>query len=92
MREDGKFYINGEIPEGQASVTALLSDCFELAYDLRNDASEERGEEGTSHDAPDDDEDHEEKHGGPSSVLWRRVIAQTANDQGVGSRSVGVTN
>lgn len=44
MRKDGKFMVGGDIPEGQASVTNLLSECFELAYDLRNEA-EERDED-----------------------------------------------
>jgi hypothetical protein len=44
MRKDGKFMVGNDIPEGQASVTALLSECFELAYELRNDA-EENGED-----------------------------------------------
>lgn len=35
MRSDGKFIINGEIPEGQAAVADLLAECFDLAYDLR---------------------------------------------------------
>ncbi|CAI6338555.1 unnamed protein product [Periconia digitata] len=40
MRVDGKFMIGNEIPEGQGSVTQLLSECFELAYELRNDAED----------------------------------------------------
>lgn len=50
MRQDGKFMINGDIPEGQGSVTALLSECFDLAYELRTDAERE--------DEPDSDEDN----------------------------------
>ncbi|KAH7125379.1 hypothetical protein B0J11DRAFT_614766 [Dendryphion nanum] len=38
MRVDGKFMVGTEIPDGQGSVTQLLEECFELAYDLRNDA------------------------------------------------------
>ncbi|KAI9652648.1 MAG: hypothetical protein M1831_006634 [Alyxoria varia] len=49
MRQDGKFIVNDDIPEGQASVIELLTECFEMAYDLRNDA-----------DARDDDDDEEE--------------------------------
>jgi hypothetical protein len=40
MRKDGKFSVNGEIPEGQGSVSALLAECFEMAYELRNEADE----------------------------------------------------
>ena len=38
MRVDGKFMIGGEIPDGQGNVTQLLEECFELAYELRNNA------------------------------------------------------
>jgi hypothetical protein len=41
MRKDGKFMVGDEIPDGQGRVTQLLEECFELAYDLRNDAEEE---------------------------------------------------
>ncbi|KAL9071794.1 MAG: hypothetical protein Q9157_005337 [Trypethelium eluteriae] len=43
MRVDGKFMVGSDIPEGQGSVTTLLAECFELAYDLRT-AAEERQE------------------------------------------------
>ncbi|KAF2013838.1 hypothetical protein BU24DRAFT_424870 [Aaosphaeria arxii CBS 175.79] len=45
MRVDGKFMVGNEIPDGQGSVTQLLEECFELAYELRNEAEEnESGE------------------------------------------------
>ncbi|KAB8542124.1 hypothetical protein FH972_025587 [Carpinus fangiana] len=58
MRQDGKFVINGDIPEGQGSVTELLSECFELAYDLRNDA--EGNQPDSSRDVTDDEGDEPE--------------------------------
>lgn len=42
MKKDGKFMVGGDIPEGQASVTTLLSECFELAYELRTEAEERK--------------------------------------------------
>lgn len=54
MRHDGKFIVNGDIPEGQGSVTSLLSECFEVAYELRADAEREEAED------DDEDEDDEE--------------------------------
>jgi hypothetical protein len=53
MKVDGKFMVNGDIPEGQASVNELLAECFELAYELRIAAeeAEEAGESNAS-DAP----------------------------------------
>ncbi|KAL1968896.1 hypothetical protein VTN77DRAFT_1257 [Rasamsonia byssochlamydoides] len=35
MRVDGKFFVGNDIPEGQASVNALLAECYDLAYELR---------------------------------------------------------
>jgi len=58
MRHDGKFIVNGDIPEGQGSVTALLSECFDLAYELRNEADENK-----SDDDDGDDNDEDEKGG-----------------------------
>ncbi|KAJ4294494.1 hypothetical protein N0V90_008185 [Kalmusia sp. IMI 367209] len=40
MRVDGKFVVGDDIPDGQGSVTQLLEECFELAYELRNDAED----------------------------------------------------
>ncbi|KAF2002660.1 hypothetical protein P154DRAFT_618390 [Amniculicola lignicola CBS 123094] len=50
MRVDGKFMVGNDIPEGQGSVTALLSECFEIAYDLRNDAEDSSPEEKSAPD------------------------------------------
>lgn len=58
MRKDGKFMVNGEVPEGQGSVTALLSECFDLAYELRTDA------EGNEENSDDNDEDNDDRHSG----------------------------
>ncbi|KAH0156464.1 hypothetical protein KCU82_g10293, partial [Aureobasidium melanogenum] len=40
MKKDGKFMVGDDIPEGQGSVTSLLAECFDIAYDLRNEAEE----------------------------------------------------
>lgn len=63
MRRDGKFMIGNDIPEGQGSVTALLSECFELAYDLRTDAEENDEEE-----SKDEVADEQEPSGAPSPL------------------------
>lgn len=46
MRKDGKFVINGDIPEGQGSVSELLAECFDINYELRV-AAEQEAEKGT---------------------------------------------
>ena len=40
MRVDGKFLVGSDIPEGQGSVSTLLAECFNLAYELRVEAEE----------------------------------------------------
>lgn len=50
MKKDGKFIVGDDIPEGQASVTTLLNECFEMAYELRTEA-EERKEASEQHKA-----------------------------------------
>ena len=40
MRVDGKFMVGDEIPDGQGAVTLLLAECFDLAYELRNEAED----------------------------------------------------
>ena len=40
MRVDGKFLVGSDIPEGQASVNALLADCYDISYELRAQAEE----------------------------------------------------
>ncbi|KAF2719511.1 hypothetical protein K431DRAFT_305110 [Polychaeton citri CBS 116435] len=40
MKKDGKFMVGNDIPEGQGSVTSLLAECFEIAYELRTEAEE----------------------------------------------------
>lgn len=37
--------VGNDIPEGQGAVIALLAECFELAYELRNDAEEKQEQE-----------------------------------------------
>lgn len=32
--------IGNDIPDGQGSVTALLAECFDMAYELRTEADE----------------------------------------------------
>lgn len=41
MRIDGKFMVGSDIPEGQASVTSLLAECFDLSYELKVEAEED---------------------------------------------------
>lgn len=51
MKVDGKFVVNGDIPEGQGSVSELLAECFDLNYELR--VAAEEGDEAGSPEADD---------------------------------------
>jgi|TARA_R110002003_G_scaffold448_10_gene19888 hypothetical protein len=55
MRKDGKFMVGDEIPDGQGRVTQLLEDCFDLAYELRNDAEEDSSADATPQSEPAND-------------------------------------
>lgn len=35
LREDGKFTINNQIPEGQGTLNALLAECFDIMHELQ---------------------------------------------------------
>lgn len=54
MKVDGKFMIKGQIPEGQATVTALLAECFDIVHELkieyydREDESNDDNEENST--------------------------------------------
>ena len=56
MRVDGKFVVGKDIPEGQGSVIGLLSECYDLAYELRSAAEAEEDED---EEMPDRDDDTE---------------------------------
>jgi hypothetical protein len=45
MRVDGKFMVGKDIPEGQGTVIDLLSECYDLAYELRTAAEDDDEEE-----------------------------------------------
>ncbi|KIW05124.1 hypothetical protein, variant [Verruconis gallopava] len=49
MQVDGKFMVNGDIPDGQAAVVSLLHECYELTQQLKEQAEEnEEAEESGS--------------------------------------------
>lgn len=96
MRHDGKFIVNGDIPEGQGSVIELLSECFEMAYDLRTEAEKEsedereepegtngyhQAEKGAANENGVDDEAEEEEANG---VSMEKVASHAATNAGAG--------
>ncbi|SMN19989.1 similar to Saccharomyces cerevisiae YPL260W Putative substrate of cAMP-dependent protein kinase (PKA) [Maudiozyma saulgeensis] len=60
LRKDGKFYdSDGNIPEGQGILNALLASCFDIMHELKVEA-EEREENGEGEDESDSDGNYEE--------------------------------
>ncbi|KAH3673313.1 hypothetical protein WICMUC_003773 [Wickerhamomyces mucosus] len=53
LRVDGKFYVDGQIPEGQGTLNALLSECYDICQELKIEADERD-------DGKDKDEDEDE--------------------------------
>lgn len=68
LREDGKFIVDGQIPEGQGTLNALLAECYDICQEMKIEAEEkEIDEHGTSDDVDDttnlydhEDDDDEE--------------------------------
>lgn len=52
LREDGKFIINGQIPEGQGTLNALLAECFDIIYELKIELEEKEETAETDADGP----------------------------------------
>ena len=47
MKIDGKFMVGEDIPDGQGAVISLMEECFELSYQLREQAEEAEASEET---------------------------------------------
>lgn len=72
LREDGKFIVDGQIPEGQGTLNALLAECYDICEEMKIE-SDERGEQCDvtiedseaenqyDNDDDDDDDDDEEE-------------------------------
>lgn len=84
MRQDGKFVVNGDVPEGQGTVIALLSECFEMAYELRNEAEEESDNEARSDGGAEEDEEEEEEPLVELRTQDRRIDYPGQNESTVG--------
>lgn len=48
LREDGKFIINGQIPEGQGTLNALLAECFDILHELKIELEEKEESSGSN--------------------------------------------
>lgn len=59
LRNDGKFIINNQIPEGQGTLNALLAECFDIIYELKIELEAKEEEESLTNTTKEltDDED-----------------------------------
>lgn len=46
LRQDGKFVVDGEIPPGQGVVIGILTECFDMVYEMKIELDEKGEEEG----------------------------------------------
>lgn len=72
LRQDGKFIVNGQVPEGQGTLTALLAECFDIIHELKIELEEK--EEQEKDDADDDNGNitDEEDKGSDDEVELKR--------------------
>lgn len=68
LRTDGKFYdSDGNIPEGQGTLNALLAECFDILHELKIEA-QERAESGSAQQSDaEQDDDNDQDTGNDSS-------------------------
>lgn len=60
LRVDGKFYdADGNIPEGQATLNALLAECFDIIHEMKIEAEDRAESETQSEVDADSDDSHE---------------------------------
>lgn len=57
LRTDGKFYdSDGNIPEGQGTLNALLAECFDIVHELKIEAQERAESESAQHSEAEHDD------------------------------------
>ncbi|KAF5128746.1 hypothetical protein DV495_002957 [Geotrichum candidum] len=56
LRVDGKFMVDGAIPEGQGMLNALLSECFDITHELRVQIQDKEEENEDDNDKEEDNE------------------------------------
>lgn len=63
LRDDGKFIVNGQVPEGQGTLNALLAECFDIIHELKIELEEKEEiddeQEGIENEHITDEEDKE---------------------------------
>lgn len=77
LKEDGKFIVNGQVPEGQGTLSALLAECFDIIHELKIELEEKEENEGVTNSGLDDDHitDDEDKESDDEVELKRNRYA-----------------
>lgn len=55
LRVDGKFYVDGNIPEGQGTLNALLAECYDICFELKVEADQRAEDKSEAEEAPDEE-------------------------------------
>lgn len=72
LRQDGKFVVNGQVPEGQGTLTALLAECFDIIHELKIELEEKEEQDDVASDDDKDDITDEEDKGPDDEVELKR--------------------
>lgn len=72
LRKDGKFIVNGQVPEGQGTLNALLAECFDIIHELKIELEEKEENEEDSGDDDNGGITDEEDKGSDDEVELKR--------------------
>lgn len=67
LRNDGKFIINNQIPEGQGTLNALLAECFDIIHELKIELEEKEDDEANENDDNDNDDNSQNNENNSNS-------------------------
>lgn len=88
LRTDGKFYdSDGNIPEGQGTLNALLAECFDILHELKIEAQERAESESAQQSEAEQDDgdardtDNENSHDGQPIARYLDAHNQYSNDE-----------
>ncbi|ODV94273.1 hypothetical protein PACTADRAFT_86475 [Pachysolen tannophilus NRRL Y-2460] len=74
LREDGKFMVDEQIPEGQGTLNALLAECFDIVHELKieyyenEENKKETTKSGSADRQNDDDDDDDDENDAVNDV------------------------
>ncbi|KAK6200325.1 uncharacterized protein RJT21DRAFT_121218 [Scheffersomyces amazonensis] len=98
LRNDGKFIINNQIPEGQATLNALLEECFDIIHELKIELEEkeelrhERKQRHHRKNTNDDEQDNENENDNDNSRVHSHSILSNLNSSSVNQSVTDLTD